>query len=91
MQKCHGAPQKETTDMVSYVIRKFLPGPVEAVMRTDRGARVNGDWRLHSCHYPGFSDLNGFRVRVEEHIRRKHKEMAKDTKGFGLFWGQSMQ
>jgi hypothetical protein len=42
MQKCHGATQKETMDMVSYAIRKFLPGPVEAVVRTDGGARVRG-------------------------------------------------
>jgi hypothetical protein len=43
MQKCHGASQKETMYMVSYVIKKFLSGPVEAIMRTDGGARVRGD------------------------------------------------
>jgi hypothetical protein len=87
MQKCHGASQKETMDMVSYVIRKFLRGPVEAVVRTVRGVRVRGDWRLHRCHYPGCSYVNGLRVRVEEHIRRKHSEMAKDIKALGWFWG----
>jgi hypothetical protein len=43
MQKCHGASQKETMDMVSYMIRKFLPRPVEVVVRIDGGARVRGD------------------------------------------------
>jgi hypothetical protein len=87
MQKCHGTSQKETMDMVSYVIRKFLPGPVETVMRTDRGAKVREDWQLHRCHYPWCSYVNGRRVRVEEHIRRKHNEMAKDIKALGWFWG----
>jgi hypothetical protein len=82
MQKCHGASQKETMDMVSYVIRKFLPGPVEAVVRTDRGTRVRGDWQLHRCHYPGCSYVNGVRVRVEIHIRRKH-EISRHSDGFG--------
>jgi hypothetical protein len=85
MQKCHGASQKETMDMVSYVIRKFLSGPVKAVVITDRGARVRGDWRFHRCHYPGYSYVNGRRVRVEEHIRKKHSEKAKDIKALGLF------
>jgi hypothetical protein len=74
-------------DMVSYVIRKFLPGPVEAVVRTDRGARVRGDWRLHRCHHPRCSDVNVRRERVEAHIRKKQGEMAKDIKALGWFWG----
>jgi hypothetical protein len=87
MQKCHGASLKETMDMVSYVIRQFLMGSVEAVLRTDGGARVKGDWRLHRCHYRGYSYVNGRRVRVEKHIRKKHSEMAKDVKVLGWFWG----
>jgi hypothetical protein len=87
MQKCDGASQKETMNMVSYVIRKVMPGPVEAVVRTDGGAKVRGDWGLHKCHYPGCSYVNGRRVRAEEHIRKKHSEMAKDIKALGCFWG----
>jgi hypothetical protein len=74
-------------DIVNYVIRKFLPRPVETVVRTDRGARVRRDWQLHRYHYPGCSYVKGLRVRVEEYIRRKHREMAKDIKALGWFWG----
>jgi hypothetical protein len=87
MQKCHGASQKETMDMVCYVIRKLLPGSVEAIVRTDGGSRVRGDWQLHKCHYPRCSYVNGRRVRVEKHIRKKHSEMARDIKALGWFWG----
>jgi hypothetical protein len=78
-------------DMVSYVIRKLQPRPVEAVVRTDGGARVRGDWQLHRCHYPGCSYVNGRRVKVDEHIRKKHLEMTKDIRHSDGFGEQSLR
>jgi hypothetical protein len=85
MQKCHEVTQKETMDMMSYVIRKFIPGPVEAIVRTDGGARVRGDRQLHRCHSAECSYVNGRSVRAEKHVKRNHSEMTKDIKALGWF------
>jgi hypothetical protein len=87
MQTIHGASKDETSDMVRYIIRKLLPGPVTQVVKTCRGREVRGDWNLCRCHCPGCSYVSTEGCNVEAHRKRQHKKMTEDIQKLGWFWG----
>jgi hypothetical protein len=87
MQVIHGASKSETTDMVKYIISRFLPGPIDPIVPNRKGERVEGEWTFSRCHCPGCEYIHKDGPRIEGHVQSQHKEMVKNIKTLGWFWG----
>jgi hypothetical protein len=87
MQLVHGATKEETSDMTRYFLSRLLSKDIEAIVTTGSGRQVNQNWNFCRCHYPGCKYIHREGTRVEGHIRERHKDLQKDMKTFGWFWG----
>jgi hypothetical protein len=87
MQIKHGASKEETADMFRYFITRMLPQEIEMKVTTREEHEVKREWSFCRCHYPGHSYINAKAHLVDSHVRSVHKEMKKDMKTFGWFWG----
>jgi 3-dehydroquinate dehydratase len=87
MQEMHDASREETTDMVRYLISRFLPGSIEKTVKTQAGRRVVGNWNFCRCHHPKCDYLSESASNVETHMREQHESMKEDIKALGVFWG----
>jgi hypothetical protein len=87
MQTKHGATREETADMFHYFISRMLPWEIEMKVITRDEHEVKREWSFCRCHYPGCSYINAKAHMVDSHVRTEHKEMKKDMKTLGWFWG----
>jgi hypothetical protein len=87
MQAKHGATKEETADMFRYFIQRMLPMEIEMKAMTSGEHEVKRDWNFCRCHHPGCTDINTKAYMVDSHVRASHKEMKKDMKMLGWFWG----
>jgi hypothetical protein len=87
IQSKHGATKEETADMFRFVISKLLPRRIEMKVTTDEGRTARRKWSFCRCHHPDCGYIKAKAYLVDTHIRDHHKEMKKDMKTLGWFWG----
>jgi hypothetical protein len=87
MQREHGASQQETTDMVQYLIARFLLSPIKVEVKTAQGKSVKGQWDFRRCRYPRCNYSSSGNSQVDNHISKAHQNTCRDTQDLGVFWG----
>jgi hypothetical protein len=87
MQTKHGASREETAEMFRYFITRMLPREVETKMMANEGDEVKRECSFYRCHYPGYTYMSAKAHFVDSHVRMAHKEMKKDRRTLGWFWG----
>jgi hypothetical protein len=60
---------------------------IEIKVVTREEHEVKREWSFCRCHYPGCSHINAKAHVVDSHVRTVYKEMKKDMKMLGWFWG----
>jgi hypothetical protein len=83
----HEASKEETSDIVRYLISRFLPGRIEMIAKTQTGQKVAGNWNCCRCDHPKDNYLSESARNVETHMRKQHESMREDIKALGVFWG----
>jgi hypothetical protein len=73
--------------MFRYLILRMLPMEIEMKMTTNDEHEVKREWNFCQYHYPVCTYINTKAYMVDSHVRATHKEMKKDMKTLGWFWG----
>jgi hypothetical protein len=87
LQTKHGASREETADMLRYFITGTLSREIEMKVMTIDDREVKREWSFCRCHYPGCSYVNAKAHLGGSHVSTVHKEIKKDMRTLGWFWG----
>jgi hypothetical protein len=83
---CPSKLKAKMTDSSSNLSR-MLPMEIKMKVTTNDEHEVKREWNFCKCHYPGCTYINTKACTVDSHVKATHKEMKKDMKTLGLFWG----
>jgi hypothetical protein len=65
----------------------MLPRKIKMKVMTREEYEVKREWSFCRRHYPGCTYISAKAHLVDRHVRTVHKEMKKDIRTLGRFWG----